>query len=101
MSPRKNRRATGGKPAAPAGGTARVEQWPDGDWLVRRVAGAAARKEYRCPGCEQLISAGVAHVVAWPADTGGVDDRRHWHAPCWAKRLDRGPNRRRGGAPRY
>ena len=34
---------------------------------------------------------GVAHVVAWPrlaliGSTSAVEDRRHWHAACWARR---------------
>jgi hypothetical protein len=39
----------------------------------------------------------MPHLVAWPADTeqaawhggGGLDDRRHWHTPCWNARLRR------------
>jgi hypothetical protein len=35
-------------------------------------------------------------VVVWPDDAGeaGMDDRRHWHTPCWAHRATRGPTRR-------
>jgi hypothetical protein len=75
----------------------RVETGPDGyDYQVRPVAGARAVKVYRCPGCDHEIRSGTAHVVVWPADGGrGVEDRRHWHTPCWAHRATRGPTRKR------
>jgi hypothetical protein len=70
----------------------RRESGPDGDWVVRSVPGSAAGKDYRCPGCQQLIRAGTGHVVTWPADElGSVADRRHWHAACWAARSRRRP----------
>jgi hypothetical protein len=78
-------RATGGR---------RSEAGPDGTWTVQRVAGSA--KSYRCPGCQQLVPPGTAHVVAW-ADDGlfgpesAVADRRHWHASCWDARVRRRP----------
>ncbi|QSB06940.1 hypothetical protein JQS30_03380 [Natronoglycomyces albus] len=65
---------------------------PDGRWNVRRIAAAAAEKTYRCPGCNQEIRPGVAHVVAW-ADAGDGDDRRHWHSSCWEMRHRRRPGR--------
>ena len=62
-----------------------VQQWQDGEWTVRSIFGGAATKTYRCPGCMQEIRAGVAHVVAWPADErGDLTDRRHWHTGCWS-----------------
>jgi hypothetical protein len=67
---------------------------PDGDWLVRPISGAAAAKTYRCPGCDQEIPPGVPHLVAWQADRP-VDDRRHWHKPCWNSRATRRITRRR------
>ncbi len=78
-------------------GYQRVEPARDGDWIVRSVTGAGSTKIYRCPGCDQEIRPGVPHLVAWPADTeqaawhggGGLDDRRHWHTPCWNARLRR------------
>ncbi|HEY3688363.1 MAG TPA: ATP/GTP-binding protein [Streptosporangiaceae bacterium] len=97
MSPRKNRRSPDPPAAGSAGGVERVESGPDGDWQVRRITGAAATKTYRCPGCDHEIPPGVAHVVAWQSD---ADDRRHWHTPCWTKRLDRAPRTRRPG-PRW
>ncbi|MCZ8378888.1 hypothetical protein O6P37_08460 [Mycobacterium sp. CPCC 205372] len=75
----------------------RVETGPDGfDYEVRPIAGSRATKVYRCPGCDHEIRVGTAHLVVWPADTGesAVDDRRHWHTPCWANRAHRGPTRR-------
>lgn len=67
----------------------RLEEWPDGEFRVRRVTGAAATKAYRCPGCDQEIVPATPHVVAWP--DGRVDDRRHWHTTCWRHRLRRRP----------
>lgn len=76
-----------------------VEQVEDG-WVVRRVAGTAGDRAYRCPGCDQLHAAGQPHVVAWPE--GRPDDRRHWHTPCWSARHRRGPGVERSrNAPRY
>ncbi len=65
----------------------------DGTWTVRAVTAAAARKTYRCPGCEHQIPPGTAHTLAWPDDE--VDDRRHWHTPCWRSRNRCRPTRRR------
>jgi hypothetical protein len=112
VSPRKNdARAAGrgrssgrGQPAdreprdiEKAFGFQRAESARDGDWIVRSVAGASTAKTYRCPGCDQEIRPGMPHLVAWPADSdqaawhggGGLDDRRHWHTPCWNARLRR------------
>ena len=72
----------------------RRDSGPDGDWVVRSVPGSSAGKDYRCPGCQQLIPSGTGHVVTWPADDlGSVADRRHWHAACWAARDRRRPGR--------
>jgi hypothetical protein len=76
-------------------GVEAVDSWRDGDWVVRGVPGSAATKPYRCPGCDQEIGAGVAHVVVWPTD-GEVTDRRHWHSGCWRARDRRTPNLQRG-----
>jgi hypothetical protein len=75
-------------------GPQRVESWPDGDWVVRQVPGAAATKQYRCPGCDQEIRPGTAHVVVWSAEEPGPAERRHWHTACWQRRP-----RRRGAGP--
>lgn len=56
-------------------------------FLVRPVGAQGAKKYYTCPGCNQNIPPGVAHVVAWPKEWGqGADDRRHWHRGCWDRR---------------
>lgn len=74
----------------------RSESGPDGDWVVRSVPGTSSVRAYRCPGCDHEIPASTPHVVAWPAgEWGSVDDRRHWHAACWASRAHRRPGRRR------
>ncbi|MGF7125197.1 ATP/GTP-binding protein [Rhodococcus sp. BE178] len=77
---------------------AREESGPSGyddeRFMVRQIPGARATKTYRCPGCDQEVRPGVAHVVAWPSDSGGADDRRHWHTGCWAGRRTRGLTRR-------
>jgi hypothetical protein len=80
-----------------------VQQWQDGEWMVRSIFGGAAAKTYRCPGCMQEIRPGVAHVVAWPIDgRGDESDRRHWHTGCWKARDRRGPGVERSrNAPRY
>ncbi|HTX96661.1 MAG TPA: hypothetical protein VME67_18445 [Mycobacterium sp.] len=77
----------------------RVEVGPDGhEYEVCPVAAARAVKTYRCPGCDHEIRSGTAHLVVWPADSAlgpsGVEDRRHWHTPCWTHRDTRGPTRK-------
>ena len=94
MSPRPNRRrrddVPDGPPSGAYGGPEQLEDWDGVDWVVRRVSGAASTKPYRCPGCDQEIRPATPHVVAWPAETGqGLEDRRHWHTPCWAARATR------------
>jgi hypothetical protein len=74
-----------------------VEEAADGDWVVRRLTGAASGKSYRCPGCDQQIRPATPHLVTWPAyprdsdldpwDTDSAADlRRHWHTTCWSAR---------------
>lgn len=102
--PRSNRARRGGRPTArpdgsageeldvarALGGSERLESHPDGEWYVRPVSGGLSVKAYRCPGCQQEIAPGVSHLVVWPAD-GMLDvtDRRHWHTPCWRRRITR------------
>jgi hypothetical protein len=75
-------------------GPPQTQEWPDGAWVVRPVPGAAAGKQYRCPGCDQEIWPGTPHVVVWPAQTPGPSERRHWHNACWQRRPRRpGPYR--------
>jgi len=119
VSPRKARRLPAGIPRKPRGGLPRglpggaggvegadapaprlgperTESAPDGDWVVRMVPGATSTKTYRCPGCDQEIPPGTAHLVAWPADSHGPAGRRHWHNPCWQRRLQRHASGRPG-----
>ena len=93
MSPRYNRRRAKGTAADPElgpgafGGPEQVVEWAGEEWVARRISGSASTKAYRCPGCDQEIRPATPHVVAWPAETGrGLEDRRHWHSPCWAAR---------------
>src|SRR4051812_11013800 len=64
--PRRSRRPD--RPAIPPGATGwqTAQASADGDFLVRTVPGAASAKSYRCPGCQQLIASGTAHLVVWP-----------------------------------
>lgn len=68
----------------------RTETGPDGlTYTVRPVRGS--EKSYRCPGCDQLIAPGAAHVVAWSEEhlfgaQAGLAERRHWHTSCWRRR---------------
>jgi hypothetical protein len=77
------------RPLNPNAGTSADKS--DGRWVVRTVAGAAAAKTYRCPGCQQSITPGTPHVVVWPVDPSlsasvGLEERRHWHTSCWERR---------------
>lgn len=92
---RPERRKAAGLPPLPA--DRRIETGADGyDYEIRPIAAARAAKSYRCPGCDHEIRTGTAHVVVWRIDDGqaGVEDRRHWHTPCWANRAKRGPTRK-------
>ena len=67
----------------------RVETKADGDWHFRPLRGSS--KEYRCPGCGQVIAIGTPHVVAWPVEKAllsesAIDERRHWHSACWTRK---------------
>jgi hypothetical protein len=110
VSPRRNRPSRASDEPRPEltdervrKGVEGVQQWRDGEWMVRSIFGGAAAKTYRCPGCLQEIRPGVAHVVAWPVDgRGDESDRRHWHTGCWRARDRRAPVVERSrNAPRY
>ena len=62
-----------------------------GDVQLRRISPSQARKAYLCPGCNQEIAPGTAHLVVVPRDA--PDMRRHWHTPCWQLRDRRRPGR--------
>ncbi|MFV0252288.1 MAG: hypothetical protein ACK5H2_03020 [Beutenbergiaceae bacterium] len=70
-------------------GVERTETDRDGmQWRVREVTGSD--KTYRCPGCQQEIQPGTAHLVAWNSDHifgagAGLAERRHWHNNCWRR----------------
>ena len=84
-------------PSRPLPVAPRIEIGPDGyDYEVRQIPGARATKTYRCPGCDHEIRSGTPHVVVWRVDMGeaDVEDRRHWHTPCWANRATRSPTRK-------
>ncbi|HVU61193.1 MAG TPA: hypothetical protein VG899_08745 [Mycobacteriales bacterium] len=87
MSPRKSRRRDETPPPLRTGGWAVAESHPDGEWMVRPISADAAVKEYRCPGCQQEVRPGLAHIVAWRP--GEESHRRHWHTPCWRARARR------------
>lgn len=97
--PRRHRRSRSDQPAPVRHGLGggSLEAGPAGDsdaYHVRRIPGARAGKDYRCPGCDHMVVAGTSHVVAWPDRPGGEDERRHWHAGCWSGRGSRGITRR-------
>jgi hypothetical protein len=80
----------------------RREEWRGEEYAVRSVTAAGATKAYRCPGCDQEVRVGLAHIVAWPVHDSEASDRRHWHTACWAARDQRGPGVQRSrSAPRY
>lgn len=63
----------------------RVEWRAGREFVVRTLRGNAEGRTYRCPGCHHTLSSGTPHLVVWPNDGMlGVEDRRHWHARCWA-----------------
>jgi hypothetical protein len=92
--PRHNRRRSADDQPARSTTHERREQWHGDDYVVRSVAGSAAVKTYRCPGCDHEIRPGVAHVVTWRSDELDASNRRHWHTACWAARENRAPTRR-------
>lgn len=100
MSPRRARRRDETPAPLQTDRMARTETHSDGDWVVRPVTGDAATKTYRCPGCDQEIRPGLAHLVAWRP--GAEGDRRHWHTPCWRARSRRSVSVQRSrNAPRF
>jgi hypothetical protein len=84
--PRRNRRSP--EPAAPQGPPrprSAAPTWAElSGYDVRQVDGD---KEYRCPGCDHLVRAGLRHLVVVPDDA--PEERRHWHTECWRQELRR------------
>jgi hypothetical protein len=58
---------------------------------VQRVQPAQATKRYICPGCQQEVPTGTAHLAVVPM--AAPDLRRHWHTSCWLMRERRRPGR--------
>ncbi|HEV2886750.1 MAG TPA: hypothetical protein VGX49_07565, partial [Jatrophihabitans sp.] len=100
-------RGRGGQDAGGPSAGEQEQSWRGVEYRLRPVSGSAAggpgpERPYRCPGCDQLLAAGAAHLVAWPADDLDASDRRHWHAACWRARDRRAPGIQRSrNAPRY
>ncbi|HCK79466.1 MAG TPA: hypothetical protein DHW34_05565 [Actinobacteria bacterium] len=93
MSPRRHRRSPTSQSESSSGAShERVDEFQGQDWLVRSITGSASTKAYRCPGCDQEIRPATPHVVTWPVDEG-MQERRHWHSPCWARRDRARPTR--------
>jgi hypothetical protein len=69
------------------GGSGHPGLWDGGfgELEVRRVQPYQAAKDYRCPGCHNVIPAGTGHYVVVPALAPEL--RRHWHRACWDRRL--------------
>ena len=89
MARRPSKHTRAARPLSSSHATAATKA--DGRWVVRSVPGAAALKAYRCPGCQQVITAGTPHLVAWPVEPAllsdsGLAERRHWHTSCWQRR---------------
>ncbi|KQB83799.1 hypothetical protein [Corynebacterium oculi] len=83
MAKRRSRRGTprhyGPRPLGAVWDTVSI-----GGYMMRPITAERALKEYRCPGCHQIIPVRMAHVVAWPID-GGAEERRHWHRFCFER----------------
>jgi hypothetical protein len=52
---------------------------------IRRIQPYQAVKEYVCPGCNQQIRKGTAHIVVVPLHDATM--RRHWHPACFDRGL--------------
>ncbi|MBK8445829.1 MAG: hypothetical protein IPL41_03740 [Micropruina sp.] len=79
------------RPPRPLSSHAGAVTKSDGRWMTQTMPGQAAVKDYRCPGCEHLVTQGTPHVVVWPVEPSlgsqrAVEERRHWHTSCWARR---------------
>lgn len=73
----------------------RLEPGPGG-YMYHVQTIPSGTKSYRCPGCQQLIRPGTAHLVSWTEESmwgveAGQAERRHWHTACWNARDRRRP----------
>ncbi len=50
-------------PEAPGRPLNVAPDWAQGDGVIARGVSGEKGKAYRCPGCQQLIQAGVPHLV--------------------------------------
>ena len=73
------------RPEAPGQPLNVAPEWAQADGFSVRTTAGGTGKEYRCPGCQQLIRPGTPHLVVLPE--GDVGGRRHWHTPCWRREL--------------
>ncbi|MEX2441365.1 MAG: hypothetical protein WD400_01830 [Pontimonas sp.] len=69
-------------------GIRRVETKRGSRYVVQPISEKNALKDYRCPGCGQIIPPGQAHLVAWEDESllgsnRALEERRHWHSHCW------------------
>lgn len=62
-------------------------EWAHVDGFTVRGVSGERDKTYRCPGCQQEIRPGTAHLVAVANDD--VEGRRHWHTQCWHREVRR------------
>lgn len=93
MSPRKRPSEIPGKPGrgkgpAPYISLEHEEMRRGNTWTIRQMKGSPEPGAYRCPGCDQEIPKSLPHVVVWRSQSilsDGVEGRRHWHTPCWAR----------------
>ena len=89
MARRRNKHLRPPRPLVTAG-SVRRETKSGVTHFVRAIRAGQSNKDYRCPGCNQLVRSGAAHVVAWPEESplgvaSGLETRRHWHTYCWER----------------
>ena len=65
-------------------GAKRLEIKRGVEYAVQSTSGQNAEedKTWVCPHCNQGISKGQSHTVAWDS-IRGVETRRHFHNACW------------------
>lgn len=87
--PRRHRRAPEEGPGPLRRPQSEAPLWANSPgYDVRRVS---SDKPYICPGCDHPVRPGLWHLVVVPQDV--PDERRHWHAECWRKELNRARGR--------